>query len=178
MSKKSSAKTGGPLSTGFPDPLNTRPEKQAVHVWTAFLTQRIIFDVCTKHCQKKGDFTQHVFWNRDSKNVSCKFAGGVLGVNSWRPFEHLERTNERNKFWQFLAMSEWNNNFDTRRTPHAWTIAFDPLTSNTWPLLWLPSCKVKFTISANLGNWKRKQPRSSASESIGFSLTEVQRSVS
>ena len=28
MSKKSSAKTGGPLSTGLPEPLNTRPAMQ------------------------------------------------------------------------------------------------------------------------------------------------------
>ena len=33
-----------------------------------------------------------------------------------------------------------------------WTTAFDPLTSSTWPLLFVPSARVKLTISANLGN--------------------------
>jgi len=37
------------------------------------------------------------------------------------------------------------------------TTAFDPLTSSTCPLRWLPSWSVSRTISANFGNWQQQK---------------------
>ncbi len=36
---------------------------------------------------------------------------------------------------------------------NTWTIAFEPEISRIYPLRYVPSGKVKFTISANLGNF-------------------------
>lgn len=80
MSRKSSARTAGPLSIGLPEPLNTRP---------AFKTTKTRLGMSsmmrTTEREQRGRrrvLTQHVFGHGRPQDVPCELAAGFLGVNA------------------------------------------------------------------------------------------------
>lgn len=85
MSRKSSARTAGPLSMGFPEPLNTRPARKK-NTFSVMSTTRGRGGVCGA---VEDNVTQHVFRHGRPQDVPRELTAGFLGVDARSTFEHL-----------------------------------------------------------------------------------------
>lgn len=102
--------------------------------------------------------TQHVFRNRRSQDVARELTAGLLGIDACSSLKNLQGADEE-EFVVILRSTSTppearlDLNISHRGTC---TTALEPFTSRTSPLLLVPSGRVRWTISAYLGNCSAK----------------------
>lgn len=80
MSRKSSARTAGPLSIGLPEPLKTRPAFKRTK--TRLRMSSMIRTTEWVQRGRRHVLTQHVFGHRRPQDVPRELTAGFLGVNA------------------------------------------------------------------------------------------------
>lgn len=186
MSRKSSARTAGPLSMGFPDPLNTRPantQAQCCHpIWVQFGTSYVIPNMSSDTGVRKMSpvNSQLVFLASIPEVPSNTCRGQSGGQRDERrdllmglKFQSVKKYIKRQSASRCMIPKPTQILYHLRSFPpvderdlenmkprlgaaSTCTTALEPFTSSTCPLLWVPSGSVRWTISAYLGNCRSK----------------------